>query len=84
MVLPSSAAVSVHDPALTIVTVTPDTVHTSVVDDVTVGLSPEVADVVTSKVVADQVLVPGSVKLIVFDAFDTVIVSEVEVRPVEA
>ena len=82
--LPSSAAVSVHEPDLTIVTVTPDTVHTSVVDDVTAGLSPEVADVVTSKVVSDQVLVPGSVKLIVFEAFDTVTVSEVEVRPVEA
>lgn len=82
--LPSSAAVSEHDPALTIVTVAPETVHTAVVDDVTVGLSPEVADTVTSKVEEDQVLVPGSVKEIVFVPFATEIVCVADVSPVEA
>ena len=72
---PSSAAVNVHVPDATIVTVVPDTVHTLVVDDVTVGISPEVAETVTPKVDADQVLVPGSVNEIVFDALAIVTVS---------
>jgi len=72
----------VHDPAITIVTVTPDTVHTLVVDDITVGVSPEVADTETSNVVADHVFVPGSVNVTVFAPLVTVIVCVAEASPV--
>ena len=42
--LPACAAVSTHEPEDTSVSVEPDTVHTLVVDDVTVGARPEVAE----------------------------------------
>jgi hypothetical protein len=48
------------------VTVAPETVHTLVVDDVTVGVSPDVAETVNPKVVDDHVFVPGFVNEIVF------------------
>jgi hypothetical protein len=69
---------------LTIVTVAPETVQTAVVDDANVGLSPEVADTVTSKVEEDHVFVPGSVKEIVFVPLATVIVCVADVSPVDA
>jgi propanediol utilization protein len=64
--LPSSEAVNVHVPDATMVTVAPETVHTLVVDDVTVGVSPDVAEIVNPKVVVDNVFVPGFVNEIVF------------------
>ncbi len=79
---PSSAAVNVHVPDATIVTLVPDTVHTLVVDDVTVGVSPDAADTVTLNVDADHVFVPGSVNEIVFVPFATVIDCVADVRPV--
>ena len=79
---PSSEAVNVHVPDATIVTVVPDTVHTLVVDDVTVGESPDVADTDKPKVDADHVFVPGSVNEIVFVPFATVIDCVADVRPV--
>jgi hypothetical protein len=51
------------------VTVRPDTVHTDVVDDVITGVTVEVAEATTLKVVADHVLVPGFVNVMVLDAF---------------
>ena len=76
---PSSAAVNVQVPDATIVTVVPDTVHTLVVDDVTVGESPDDADTDKPKVDADHVFVPGSVNEIVFEALaiDTVVFADV-------
>ena len=76
---PSSAAVNVQVPDATIVTVVPDTVHTAVVEEVTVGESPDVADTDTVNVDADHVLVPGSVNEIVFEALaiDTVVFADV-------
>ena len=71
-----------HVPDATIVTDVPDTVHTAVVDDVTVGESPDVADTVTVNVDADHVLVPGSVNEIVFVPLATVIDCVADVRPV--
>ena len=55
-----------HVPDATMVTVAPETVHTLVVDDVTVGVSPDVAETVNPKVVDDHVFVPGFVNEIVF------------------
>lgn len=66
---PSSDATSVHVPEDTMVTTRPDVVHTDVVDEVIVGVSPDVADATTENVVADHVRVPGFVNEIVFAAF---------------
>jgi hypothetical protein len=80
LVFPSSAAVNVQVPEVTIVTVVPETVHTAVVDEVTVGVSPELADTDRPNVELDQVFVPGSVNEIVFVAFWMVTVCEADVR----
>lgn len=58
-----------HVPDETMVTTSPDVVHTDVVDEVIVGVSPDVADATTENVVADQVRVPGFVNEIEFAAF---------------
>lgn len=67
--LPSSDATRVQVPEDTIVTTRPVAVHTDVVDDVMVGVSPDVADATTENVVADQVRGPGFVNEMVFAAF---------------
>ena len=64
--MPSSDAVREQVPDETIVTVVPATVHTLVVDEVTNGESPDVAETVSSNVVDDHVFVPGFVNEIVF------------------
>ena len=54
-----------HVPDDTSVNVVDDTVHTDVVDDVTVGVKPDDADVVKEIVVPEYVTFPGEVKLTV-------------------
>ena len=66
---PASLAISVHVPDDTMVTVRPDTVHTDVVDDVITGVTVEVAEATTLKVVADHARLSGSGNVMVFDAF---------------
>ena len=56
-------------PELTMVTVVPETVQTPVVDDVTMGTSPDVAEIVRPNAELDQVFVPGFVNEIVLVAF---------------
>jgi hypothetical protein len=69
--LPSSEAIKEHEPEPTIVTVVPTTVQTLVVDEVTVGVSPDVAVTVKPKVAADHVFVPGFVNEIALAACAT-------------
>jgi hypothetical protein len=47
----------------------PDVVQTEGVDDVMTGVTLEVAEATALNVVADQVLVPGFVNEMVFEAF---------------
>ena len=65
---PAWAAVNVHEPEDTSVSVEPDTVHTEVVPDVTVGVSPDDAENDIATPVAEYVWSPGDVKVIVCDA----------------
>ena len=61
-----------HVPDDTSVNVVDDTVHTDVVEDVTVGVKPDDADVVKEIVVPEYVTFPGEVKLTVWAALATV------------
>ena len=56
-------------PEATMVTVSPDAVHTEEVDEVMVGAAPDVALATTLNADDDQVRVPGFVNEIVLDNF---------------
>lgn len=72
--MPAWAAVREHVPEVTIVKVTPETVHTLVELDVTVTASPDVDDVDRVRGVLDHVVVPGLVNVMVWFALATVTV----------
>ena len=65
----ASDATRVQLPDATMVTVSPDAVHTEEVDEVMVGAAPDVALATTLNCVDDHVRVPGFVNEIVFDIF---------------
>ena len=67
MPFPSSDAVSEHVPDDTMVTVSEETVHTPVVVEVSVGVSPDVADGDSVNVDADQERSPSEPKVMLFD-----------------
>ena len=71
MALPACVAVSAQEPDDTSVKVEPDTVHTEVSPDVTVGVNPDVAEKVSEIVDAEYVWFPGEVNEIVWDALAT-------------